>query len=303
MSRAEALLRQHVEANQRVAANLIVTDVDHPDALLRLAYLDHPRPNLVTENPDNGHAHGVWVLAEPVTTTDAGRWKPLVYLSDVTEGLRRSVDGDPSYAGFLTKNPVHEHWETRLLRAEPYSLGELQNCLREHGWMPKFGWHRQVPVEALVGFGRNCSLFDSLRRWAYRAIRQFMDSKSAWLAAVHEHAIMANERFTDPLPRSEVHGIARSVGRWVWSKFGLAGAEAYDATFGEMQAARGRRSAAKRTASAVVRWDEVLELVESGMSYREIGERLGISEDAVKMRVCRAQRSLPRFPRPEPLTS
>lgn len=64
-------------------------------------------PNAVVENPANGHAHAVWALSEPVTRTEYAARKPLAYAAAVTEGLRRSVDGDAAYSGLITKNPEH----------------------------------------------------------------------------------------------------------------------------------------------------------------------------------------------------
>lgn len=63
------------------------------------------RPNAVVENPANGHAHTVWALAEPFTRTEYAHRAPLAYAAAVTEGLRRSVDGDAAYSGLMTKNP------------------------------------------------------------------------------------------------------------------------------------------------------------------------------------------------------
>lgn len=77
------------------------------------------RPNAVVENPTNGHAHAVWALEAPFARTEYAHRAPLAYAAAVTEGLRRSVDGDTAYSGLMTKNPEHtcwtSHWVTNHL--------------------------------------------------------------------------------------------------------------------------------------------------------------------------------------------
>ena len=126
-SRSEALLRRHIEANPASMSNLLVVDVDHPDAALRAlsAVGNHPMPTAIVENPRNGHAHAVWGLLEPVTRTERAHLKPLAYATAVTEGLRRAVVGDAGYSGLMTKNPTHEDWITHWCRADLYSFAQV----------------------------------------------------------------------------------------------------------------------------------------------------------------------------------
>lgn len=83
------------------------------------------RPNAVVENPANGHAHTVWALAEPFTRTEYAHRAPLAYAAAVTEGLRRSVDGDAAYSGLMTKNPEHTCWANHWVTDHLYTLDEL----------------------------------------------------------------------------------------------------------------------------------------------------------------------------------
>ena len=80
-SRSSALGRRYIETNPEALSNLLVVDIDHPDAALRAlsAQGHHPMPNAVVSNRRNGHAHAVWALAEPVTRTEYARRKPLAY--------------------------------------------------------------------------------------------------------------------------------------------------------------------------------------------------------------------------------
>ncbi|WP_338132518.1 replication initiation protein [Brevibacterium aurantiacum] len=58
---------RYIEANPQSLSNLLVIDIDHPDALMRAMWNRKAwQPNAIVENPANGHAHAVWALAEPV---------------------------------------------------------------------------------------------------------------------------------------------------------------------------------------------------------------------------------------------
>ena len=63
-SRTKAIGKRYIEANPDAVSNLLVVDIDHPDALLRPLWDRQGwMPNVVVENPSNGHAHAVWALS------------------------------------------------------------------------------------------------------------------------------------------------------------------------------------------------------------------------------------------------
>ncbi|HLS02820.1 MAG TPA: replication initiation protein, partial [Beutenbergiaceae bacterium] len=142
-SRQTALKRRYIEANPQAISNLLVVDIDKEDALLRSIWdRDKWRPNAVVENPANGHAHAVWALEEPITRTEYARAKPLAYAAAITEGLRRSVDGDKSYSGLITKNPEHDHWNATWWTETLYTLPQLEEHLTGNDFMPPRSWRR-----------------------------------------------------------------------------------------------------------------------------------------------------------------
>lgn len=245
-SRDRALGLRYIETNPDALSNLLVIDIDHPDALERtLWHREGLYPNIVVENPTNGHAHAVWALKEPVTRTEYARRKPLAYATAVTEGLRRSVDGDKGYSGLLTKNPTHHAWESHLIQEELYSLKELEQRLEK--FMPAPSWvktRRKNPV----GLGRNCSIFESARIWAYREVRKYFGNSPALHQAITAHVHELNAQFNEPLPRVEAGHIANSIHRWLvtQSRIWLDGPAIYEATFTTIQAARGHKSGIKR---------------------------------------------------------
>lgn len=265
-SRERALGLRYIEANPQALSNLLVVDIDHPDALMRTLW-DRKGlyPNVVVENPTNGHAHAIWALEEPVTRTEYARRKPLAYAAAVTEGLRRSVDGDAGYSGLITKNPLHGSWESHLLNDELFTLAQLERQLEE--FMPTPSWvkaRRKDPV----GLGRNCSLFETARVWAYREARRIRAKNeypsaqdSAELATVLARIVTdLNAGFSEQLPANEAKDIALSIHKWITTKFhGWTDSRTVnEATFAAIQSARGRKSGkARETRSQGIR-SEVL---------------------------------------------
>ncbi|MFZ2530395.1 MAG: replication initiation protein [Rhodococcus sp. (in: high G+C Gram-positive bacteria)] len=258
MSRGAALGRRYIETNPQAVSNLLVVDIDHPDAALRAlsAQGSHPMPNAVVSNRANGHAHAVWALAEPVTRTEYARRKPLAYAAAVSEGLRRAVDGDTGYSGLLTKNPTHEHWDAEWIHSDLRSLDHLADDLGAN--MPPPRWrqtkrHQEDPA----GLGRNCHLFEKARKWAYPQARQIrlrheyataQDTRDLHTAISAEVATR-NAAFTDPLPASEERAIAGSIHRWITTRFyGWTDTRTVnEATFTAIQSARGRKSGEARS--------------------------------------------------------
>ena len=244
MARGEALERRYVQANPETLSNLLVVDIDHPDAALRaLSTQDnHPMPTAIVEDKRNGHAHAVWALLEPVTRTEYAKRAPLAYSAAVVEGLRRAVGGDAGYSGFLTKNPVHDHWTTHWHGDELRSLRQLEVELRDN--MPPKRWRRNKPP---VGLGRNCTVFEQARHFGYRDIRRFFGDSEGLSLSIHGHVHALNAEFTEPLPSNEAKGIAASIHRWITTKSRMwqDGPAVYEATFTTIQAHRGRKAAGK----------------------------------------------------------
>ena len=246
-SRTEGLQRRYVEANPHALSNLLVVDIDHNDAELR-ALSGKAKPTAVVSNRRNGHAHGVWALAEPVTRTEYGSRKATAYAAAVVEGLRRDVDGDKGYSGLMTKNPTHDDWETLWLASSHdasnlWTLDQLKEALGNQ--MPPQRWRRGRKV---VGLGRNCTIFETARTWAYREIRHHFEDPQGLSKSIHSHVHALNNEFSEPLPLSEANGIATSIHRWITTRSNIwrDGAAVYEATFTAIQSARGHKSGIAR---------------------------------------------------------
>ena len=247
-SRTLALDRRLIETNPAALTSLLAVDVDHPDALIR-ALWDRADwlPTVVTENPGNGHAHAIWALTAPVATTEYAHRRPLALAAAVTEGLRRSVDGDPAFGGLITKNPLNQDWIAHWVTSHTYGLNELAGHLDDADLMPPASW-RRARRKNPVGLGRNCCLFETARTWAYREARHHWGDPNGLHRAITSTVRDLNQNFSDPLPSSETRAIATSIHKWITTKSRIwkDGPATYEATFITIQSARGKKSGQKR---------------------------------------------------------
>lgn len=235
--RAEmALQARYIQFNGPTHQHWLVFDIDRPGAAIDWEDRRVPPPNFTVQNPANGHAHLFYGLATPVRTAPDGRKGPLEYAAAVQGALRSSLAADMGYSGFLCKNPFNSHWRTFEWEPRLYELGDFE------GWLDLSAKPRQAANSDAYGLGRNCTLFEKLRTWAYRAIRQGWPDAERWHVAVLERAAAYNS-FDTPLNANEVRAIARSVAKYTHRNFNAAG-------FSAVQAHRGRKGgkASKRGA-------------------------------------------------------
>ncbi|USC18466.1 replication initiation protein (plasmid) [Rhodococcus sp. 11-3] len=212
-SRERALLMRYIEHSPHALLGSIVVDCDHADAAIRAFERprDHPTPSWVAQSP-SGRAHIGWWLAAPVCRTDSARLQPLRFAQRVEAGLRVCVDGDFAYGGQLTKNPIHPSWETIWGTDKAYELRDLVTLHTP----------RQMPrrPDRAAGLGRNVTMFDTARKWAYSAWWEHRDgTATAWEQLVVQRCHTVNTEFSVPLPFVEVRATAQSIARWVWRNF------------------------------------------------------------------------------------
>jgi len=175
-----------------------------------------PPPNWISVNPANTHAHYGYLLEVPVITAPAGRDKPLRFAAAIESAFRLGLKADPSYAGLVSKNPLHGQWKTMYLHDHGYSLEELAE------WVT-LSKPSRASVEN-VGLGRNVTLFDTLRSWAYGLVRTYKSNDAnheIWSRALLHEAEGLNSRFDTPLAFPEVRAVAKSVAKWTWRRFSL----------------------------------------------------------------------------------
>lgn len=171
-----------------------------------------PPFNISAMSRDTATAHGLYIVNPGVRTVPDGSMAALKYAAAVQRGLRVKLDGDPSYGNLLCKNPNHSDWQVTQWRDEPYTLGELADYL-------DLSASNAPQYDNDYGLGRNCTLFEKTRKWAYRAIRRGWPDYRQWFAACFERAMGYNIQFPVPLSEPEVHHLAKSVARWTHKHF------------------------------------------------------------------------------------
>ena len=162
---------------------------------------------------------------------------PLRYGAALENALRKKLGADTGYSGLICKNPNHSHWKIAVWQPELYTLNWLADSLELNAANDK-------EIVADYGLGRNCTLFDKTRKWAYRAIRQGWPEYDQWLLACCERASAYNLQFAAPLDENEVSGIAKSIAKWTISKFTKDNFEDYvkKTHVSSIQSIRGKKS-------------------------------------------------------------
>lgn len=268
MDRMQALERRYVEHNGPRLMRWAAFDVDRPGGAYDWQFREAPAPNITVENPNNGHAHVLYGLVWPVLKTDSASLKALRYAGAVEAGLRDKLEADRSYSGLTCKNPMHPAWEVEVWQEVLYDLDWLADYVDLSIYSDR---RRHLPP---VGLGRNCTLFENLRRWAYDAIRRAgWPDPETWRGLVLAQATHFNA-FPTPLPYRELVSCAKSIAKWTWERF-------TPESFAQIQRAR----ACKRWGDQVPqRRRQVLHFISlhPDFSLREVSRRTGLPFETVR---------------------
>jgi hypothetical protein len=214
-SRPQALKRRLIQLNSNRVLTWLVFDIDRPEAYFAPDDANLPPPNYVAVNPENGHSHTAYLLKDPVQNFARSRQSPLHYMAAVERGMRRRLDADPGYTGTIAKNPLHVDWRVEWQARKPYDLDDLARELSKEDMRAEF----RRPHEA--GLGRNCSVFDDARDWAYRNILKFkrdVGSVEGWQQRCVDIALAHNSGFAAPMTYGEVRNIGKSIAKWTWQR-------------------------------------------------------------------------------------
>lgn len=279
-SKKHAIQYPLIQVNHVHTVQYLIFDIDAPDAYLHFFDANLPTPTWIAKNKKNGHCHVCYELKIPVCKTAHARLKPLRYLASIEYTYAKKLSADLRYTGLLTKNPVDRDWQVFLLNPTPFELDELADYV-DLETKPK---PTEEEKKEVFGLGRNCMLFDTVRFWAYKAIRAFISgSYDVWHREVLNVAINANGAFLEPLPYSEVKATAKSIAKWVWRNHHSA---EFQAMFSEKQARKGRKGDSShggkaRSAKYSDVRQEALKLHIVGKSIKEIAEYLKVHRNSV----------------------
>lgn len=231
--KALALRHNYIQFND-FYLKFLVLDIDRPCSAMDWHDLSLPAPHFVVQNPVNSHCHYIYALEFPVCRTDNARLKPLEYFAKIQYAYTKKLNADPNFAGLLTKNPNAEKWRVTRWAEDAYNLDYLADFVE----LPKKLLKREV-----IGEGRNCFLFHSVRKIAYREVLFYKqhgakqdDFSNFILSKLEKLNVFENAASLD---FKELTHIAKSVSRWTWRNFSLA-------EFSAIQSARGKKRAEKR---------------------------------------------------------
>lgn len=232
-----ALKYRHIQPNPPLKVAWLVFDLDYRGAAFAWDDAGLPPPTLTVVNPTNAHAHLFYGLTTPVVMSDAARDAPIRYAAALQSAFGLKLHADQGYAGLIAKNPFHDAWHSIWVQ-HLYDLGELN----EYVDLPK-----RLPKRDSFGLGRNCTLFDEIRTWAYQQVREFKRNgvgSEQWQMAVQSQAErLKADKFDLPLPLSEIRAISKSIARWTWRQFSPQ-------KFSAIQSARGKRGGRPQTTTA-----------------------------------------------------
>ena len=245
-----ALTLPWVAADSDEFRNVLAVDVDHASGLEDAEALARnyrlPSPTLVID-PWTLRCHAKWVLATPVLTAEGARQGPQILADLACRLLAAAMAGTPMPRKALLKSPwakaenligrlahhgpqpvdpvvweVHETaasgllWHTVPGDLRTVELREVLAALAEDFGEQVAASSTRIRFRRRRGQpdarGRNCTLFDLTRWWAY-------DRFETDASAIQAEAERVNSNFADPLPSSEVAGTARSIARFMVTRY------------------------------------------------------------------------------------
>lgn len=270
-----AIKYNYIQHNNPNSVYWLVFDVDRSSAHYDFNDLHAPAPNIAVMNPENGHCHLFYGLELPVHKNFSSNTAPLKYAATIERALLFTLNSDPSYANFLCKNPLSNKWVVYFYQNILYSLDWLADSLDlKYYRLPK-----SDPIQS--GLGRNCSLFDTVRPWAYSKIRDkaVNNSFSNYLSAVIGFTDVLNtQMFQAPLPHQEVKSIGKSIAAWTWRHLSEKGFSEYQ----RMAALKGREIAQRKAESRDIQI-RMFKGNNPEMSNRAIAKAFNVNEKTVRV--------------------
>jgi hypothetical protein len=269
----------------------IVLDLDEPtwwDAMDRIP------PTLTIPNPQAPwKAHIVYELDPPVWLSSPeaheGQGNPFALVREVDALLRAYFGADPAYNGLLGRNPlVHPHL---IGGGKLWDLPSLLEELRD--LTPR---RRAQAYLDTATYGRNCTLFDHVRAFAYGVVAMYRGKPNGFelfrQAVAHEAHRLNRELFRGhpqgPLPPNEVGWVVKSVAKWTFYRY--RGTRVWPVS-GTGRPDRSRLSPAARALVEPLRGEEVEEARRRGRNASR-PKRVANLEAASRRRRSKAEEAL-----------
>jgi hypothetical protein len=271
-----ALKHAYIQFNPIHRAYWFAFDIDTPEMRYWVDEHHIPCPNMSIINRKNNHSHAFYLIDPAVYTLRQAHKKPLELAADVDRGLTTLLGADPGYGKLITKNPFCREWLVVVWHEKEWSLTELLDYIPQ-----KILKEKRTPREEL-GVGRNCTVFEKSRHYAYSQWRrQKFEDYQLLFNKTYEYAQNINYDFLAPMTDREVVCIVRSISRWT--------AKHHSAIeFSQIQRARGLKGNLKsqiiRGTKAELRAEEIIAYkdLHPHMSNRMIAEVFDVSEYTIR---------------------
>ncbi len=222
--------RRYIQVNHPNLTKMMVFDVDNPVDLYDWKHLDLPVPNILVINPKNHHAHMIYLLSDTdyVCRSAKGRLKDILAYQAVYSEICKRLNADPRYVQKIMKNPFHNSWQTRVLHEDTYTFEDFYRQLDtlpapdRTGNSPKNAWSPQSLLKQEEG--RNCTVFEQTRFYAYAAIKNHdycntEEKAKSFYNDILRYAATLNDGFQQPLAQKEIQSTVKSIVNWTIRHF------------------------------------------------------------------------------------
>jgi hypothetical protein len=270
--KAQAVKDAYIQPNPITRAYWMVFDIDSEQSRYWPDEWHVPTPNMEARNPENNHQHLFYMIDPAVYTLRQARSEPLKLAADVDRYLTRLLDADPGYGKLISKNPLSAKWQVYIWHENAWGLTELLDYIPDdiRKWKPR-------PKDT-IGLGRNCTVFDQARVYAYAEWRRLrFDDQPRLLDAVFSYAMNINLSFHVPMLDKEVMCISRSISKWTARHMDAGGIR-------EWHREQNRKSVLVRRQKADEKAEEIKAFIADhiGLSNRKVARELGIPEATVR---------------------
>lgn len=221
LSKEQGISYPYVKPNSLYSNKYIIFDIDIPYISPEVQNNDILSGTFSVIDKDTGCYHSYFEIknALPIPKHQSKATKAI--LSDIIDGYRLVLSADKViiWQKQLSKNPLSDNWDVDV-NGSVYSLSQLAEMLPTK---PQLADLKALKGDMHVNSdGRNCTLFDSGREYAYKIARTCKDEAELYskvfdlLVAMNETEVPKKFKFKGKLPYSELTTIAGSISRWTW---------------------------------------------------------------------------------------
>lgn len=284
---------RYIQANQPNSLSFMVFDLDYKKAILAHEKTDVLTPSFYTVDKKKTTAHAVYMLDNPVHKNQHSKEAPQRLYSAIEDIYGNRLKADKGYSGLVMKNPFHSEHSLYLPEETlcTVSLAEMADYVDFEQYNKQL---KQQKIETGFSESRNIAVFDLVRGWAYKEIRNYWGkSYKEWLMVVQEktktvwHNIQGNYNKQSPYSVAEMRATARSIAKWTWNNTTPSGFQVYvEMThLPHKQKARGKKggiaSGKARLALSSDKREQAKELRAGGMKQAEIASLLGVTKGTI----------------------